>query len=91
MPDSALVNVLANGGVAGIVIVLILVGLLVPKWVHDDLKAERDALKQALAEERDRADAAVAAAQASRDLIAALQTGMQMAAREHPPPGGQGP
>lgn len=75
MPD-ALVNVLINAGVAGVFVILFLAGLIFPKAVVDDLRAERDAAKQEALAERERGDAAVAAAQASRDVFAAIQAGM---------------
>lgn len=78
MPDSALVTILTNAGVAGVFVVLFLLGMIYPKTVVDDLRAERDSLRQAVASERDRADTAVAAAQASRDVFAALRAGAEM-------------
>lgn len=91
--DSVLITGLLNGGVAGVVVLLFVFGLIFPKSVVTDLREERDALKTAVANERDRADAAVAAAQASRDLMAALQVGVNMG-REGTralPPGGNPP
>jgi hypothetical protein len=85
VPDTTLVTVLANAGVAGVVLVLFLMGVIYPKIVVEDLRAERDALRQAVMAERDRADAAVSAAQATRDVFAALRAGMDLrggAARE---------
>jgi hypothetical protein len=79
MPD-ALINVLINAGVAGVFVVLFLTGLIVPKPVVDDLRTERDAARQEALAERVRGDAAVAAAQASRDVFAAIQAGMGVTA-----------
>ena len=78
MPDTALLTVLTNAGVAGVFVVLFLIGLIFPKMVVDDLRAERDALRQVVQAERERADAAVAAAQAARDVFTALQAGAAM-------------
>lgn len=80
--DSVLITGLLNGGVAGIVVLLFVLGLIFPKSVVADLREERDALKTAVANERDRAESAVAAAQASRDLMAALQAGITMARQD---------
>lgn len=73
--DSTLASVLINAGVAGIMALLFTLGFIYPRSVVDDLKEERDALKEALMSERTRADAAVAAAATSRDLLLALQAG----------------
>jgi len=75
--DSQLALVLVNAGVAGVVLILICFGILVPKSVVTDLRSERDELKTALSNERDRADAAVAAASATRDILAAIQFGQR--------------
>lgn len=79
MPD-ALINVLINAGVAGVFVILFLTGLIFPKPVVDDLRTERDAARQEALAERTRGDAAVAAAQASRDVFAAIQAGMGISA-----------
>jgi hypothetical protein len=64
---------LANFGAIGVVLILILAGLLVPKPMYADKKEEVAELKRALADERTRADAAVAAAAATRDLLLTLR------------------
>jgi hypothetical protein len=79
MPDSTLANILINAGVAGVFIILFLTGLVFPRSVVDDLRTERDAARQEALAERERGDAAVAAAQASRDVFAAIQAGMGIA------------
>ena len=90
--DSTLWNVLTGAGVAGVFCLLFLLGLIYPKGVVDDLKEENHELKAALAAERDRADAAIAAAQATRDLMTAIKYGRELAAgHEHGPPGGSVP
>lgn len=78
--DSALMSVLTGSGVCGVFCLLFILGLIVPKHVYDDLKAERDQKDATIQAERDRADSAVAAAQATRDILAAIQYGQQ-----HPP------
>lgn len=82
MPDSTLVTVLTSTGVAGVMLVLFLLGYIYPKPVVDDLRAERNYERQRADAERDRADTAVAAAQASRDVLSALQAGVALG---HPP------
>lgn len=83
MPDSALLSILASAGVAGVFCVLFVCGLIFPKFIVDDLKAEIGELKEALEAERDRANASVAGASATRDILAAIQLGRSIAA----PPG----
>ncbi len=70
---SALIPYLANFGAVGVVLILILLGLLVPKPMYQDKKEEVAELKKALDAERSRADAAVAAASATRDLLLSLR------------------
>jgi hypothetical protein len=86
--DSTLWNVLTGAGVAGVFCALFLIGLIYPKGYVDDLREELRELKAALAAERTRADAAIAAAQATRDLMTAIRYGSELAAsREHAPDG----
>lgn len=83
MPDSALLSVLTSAGVAGVFCILFICGLIVPRFVVTDKDAEIAELKEALAAERDRANASVAGASATRDILAAIQLGRGIA----PPPG----
>lgn len=78
MPDTALLNVLAGAGVAGVFCVLFIVGLIFPRSVVSDKDAEIAELKEALEAERDRANTAVAAASATRDILAAIQLGQNL-------------
>ena len=80
MLDPALLSVLASAGVAGVFCVLFVVGLIVPRSVVADKDAEIAELKQALGAERQRADTAVSAATATRDVLAAIQAVRQLAA-----------
>lgn len=82
MIDSTLVTVITGTGVTGVFCILFLLGLIYPRSVVEDLRAERDALRQTVSSERDRADAAVQAAQGTRDILSALQAGMTIAARQ---------
>jgi hypothetical protein len=75
VPDSALLSVLSSAGVAGVFCVLFICGLVFPRGVVEDLKEENRELKEALEAERDRANASVAAASATRDVLAAIQLG----------------
>lgn len=86
MPDSALISILTSAGAAGVFCVLFVAGLVFPKSVVEDLKEENAELKEALEAERDRANASVAAASATRDILAAIQLGRSIAA-----PPGDGP
>lgn len=89
--DSGLVAVLTGSGgacaVLGAIVICILTGLLYPKSVVTDLKEELAETKAALETERDRANTAVAASSATRDVMAALQTGLSLgkAQADHDP------
>ncbi len=78
MPDAALINILTGAGVAGVFCVLFILGLVYPRSVITDLKEENKELKEALEAERDRANAAVAAAAATKDILAAIQLGRNL-------------
>jgi hypothetical protein len=80
VPDSALISVLTSAGVAGVFCVLFVCGLVFPRGVVEDLKEENKELKAALESERDRANAAVTAATATRDILAAIQYGRDLTA-----------
>lgn len=81
MPDSALISVLSSAGVAGVFCILFIIGAIYPKSVIADLRQEVTELKDALAAERNRADTAVAAATATRDVLAAIQLGRSIGTR----------
>lgn len=83
--DSALVDVLTSAGVAGVFCVLFIIGAIFPRSVVTDLKEENAELKQALEAERDRANTAVTAASATRDILAAIQYGKSLAPPERAP------
>lgn len=70
---SSLVPYLINGGVALVVFFLLGVGWLVPGWVYREKREENAELKVALDHERERSDAAVAAAAATRDVLLSLR------------------
>ena len=76
MELSGLLPLLVNAGVAGISLAvflyLVVGGHLVPGHVYRDKAEECEELKAALASERARGDAAVAAAATTRDLLLAI-------------------
>ena len=86
MELSALVPLLVNGGVAGVVLAifvyLVVAGHIVPGRVYDEKKEECEELKAALQSERARGDAAVAAAAATRDLLLAIGGKREVAPEE---------
>jgi hypothetical protein len=82
--DSALVSVLSSAGVAGVFCVLFVFGLIFPRSVVDDLREENRELKAAVESERDRANAAVTAATATRDILAAIQYGRDLTSGHGP-------
>ena len=84
MLDSTLVSILTGAGVAGVFCVLFVVGLIYPKAVVADKDKRIAELEAIIAAERQRGDAAVAAATASRDVLMAFQAGRQ--AVTGPPP-----
>lgn len=73
--DSTFISLLTGAGVAGVFCVLFVLGFVYPRSVVEDLKAEREELKAALEAERESSAAAIAAAQTTRDIIAAFQAG----------------
>ena len=70
--DSTIVTVLANAGVAGIVVILMILGFLIPKPTYTRLEAENKSLRDALQLERRRADEASEAGRVTNQLIAAV-------------------
>jgi hypothetical protein len=73
---SGLIPLLVNGGIAGVAlavfIYLMVGGHMVPGHIYQEKREECEELKAALASERARGDAAVAAAGATRDLLLAI-------------------
>jgi uncharacterized membrane protein len=84
VPDSALLSILSSAGVAGVFCIFFIAGLIYPKSVIADKNAEIAELKEALQAERERANTAVAAASATRDILAAIQIGQSMKAGPGP-------
>lgn len=82
--DSALLSVLTGSGVAGVFCILFVWGKIFPKSVVDDLKEELRETRGALEAERDRANTAVAAASATRDIMAAIQYGQHLTTGHEP-------
>lgn len=79
--DSTLITLLTGSGVCGVFCILFICGLIAPKFVIEDLKSEITELKAALEAERERATASVAAASATRDVLAAIQLGQSIGAK----------
>ena len=52
--DSAVLTVLINAGVAGIVVFLLIMGLLVPKWAYRKLEKENESWREAYELQRQR-------------------------------------
>ena len=76
MELSGLVPLFINSGIAGIFLALfvylIVGGHLIPGRLYEEKRTECEELKAALASERARGDAAVAAAATTRDLLLAI-------------------
>lgn len=76
MDLTSLVPLFVNGGIAGVVLAvflwLIVGGHLVPGRLYEEKRETCEELRAALASERARGDAAVAAAAATRDLLLAI-------------------
>lgn len=83
--DSSLASLLAGAGVAGVWVICFVLGLVYPKSVVNDLKAEIAELKAALKARTDAADAATTAAMATRDILSAIQLGRDIG-HEHTGP-----
>jgi len=84
--DSSLIVPLITGsGVAGVFCVLFVLGLVYPRPVITDLKAEIAELKQALEAERAASASATSAATATRDILAAIQLGQSLGHKQGGP------
>ena len=83
--DSTLVTLLTGTGVSGIFCVLFIIGLICPRSVVTDKDTVIAELKQALEAERDRADAAVAAASVTKEILTAMQFGQSLRKGPDPP------
>ena len=74
--DSTLITPIVTGsGVAGVFCILFILGLIYPKAVVRDLRAEITELKAALTKERETSQASITAASATKDILAAIQLG----------------
>jgi hypothetical protein len=77
--DSMIVTLLTGTGGAvaalGAIVILFVLGLICPRSVVTDLKAENAELKQALKEERSARAASVTAAETTKDILAAIRLG----------------
>ena len=75
MDASLIAPIVTGSGVAGVFCVLFILGLIYPKSVITDLKAEIAELKAALKDAREASQASITAASATRDILAAIQLG----------------
>lgn len=82
--DSALIIPLTSAGTAGVFCVLFILGLIYPRSVVADKDAQIAELKADRDAQRQRADVAVAAASATRDMMAAVQLGQRMGGGHEP-------
>lgn len=87
--DTALISILEKlGAGAGIIVVLIVLRVLVPGWVYADEKKRNAIQAEELKTLRESRDAAVQALNDTKNVMAALQTGLRMGMHggEPPPP-----
>ena len=82
MIDTQLATILTGAGACGVFCILFVCGLIYPRSVVEDLKKERDAERARANAHQERADAAVTAAQGTRDIMAALQAGIGISRAE---------
>jgi len=72
---TGLVPYLVNGGMAAVIAAAFMAGLIYPRSIIEDKNQQIRELSSALALERQRSDAAVAAAAVTRDILLALRGG----------------
>lgn len=82
--DTSLATILTGAGACGVFCILFVIGWIFPRQVVIDLKAENAELKAALEAERNRANAAVAAAATTKDILAAIQMGRSLGPAREP-------
>jgi hypothetical protein len=70
--DNATLTVLINAGVAGVIVVLYILGVIPSPGQLKDLKEENKRLREALALERARGDTAVQATNTTNHILGAL-------------------
>lgn len=70
--DTTLITFLSNAGTAGIVVVLLAIGVLVPRWAYKKLEEENRLLREALDTERLRANDVTKSAGVTNQLIEAI-------------------
>ena len=80
--DSSLALPLVSAGTAGVFCVLFILGLIYPRGVVTDLKAENAELKRQLEAERERANTAVTGIAATTDVVRAIQAGIHLGTRQ---------
>ena len=70
--DSAVLTVLVNAGTAGIAVILMMTGWLVPKWIYKKLEKENKALREAYELQRQRSIETASQGVITNQLIQAL-------------------
>lgn len=79
--DTAVIDVLINAGVAGVIVFLFVIGVIPSPGQVRDLKEEVRRLREALSLERARADTAVQATNTTNQILGALH---EIASYDHP-------
>lgn len=80
--DTAVLDVLINAGVAGVIVFLFVIGVIPSPGQVKDLKEENKRLREALSLERARADTAVQATNTTNQILGALH---EIASYDRPP------
>jgi len=78
MDSTLIVPLITGSGVAGVFCALFVLGLVFPRSVVNDLKAELAEVKADRDAQRERADTAVSATSATKDILAAIQLGREI-------------
>lgn len=81
MSTGDLISLLRDGGPVVVVCALLISGVLVPKWAHDDVKKQRDEWKRAAEVSDARADALMDVASVTRDVMNSLHHELTSAGR----------
>ena len=72
MSTGDLITLLGNGGAIVVFCALLITGIIVPKWVHDDMKKQRDEWKRAAELSDARADAIMDMGRVTKDVMTSL-------------------
>jgi len=80
-----LITLIENGGAVVVFCALLITGVVVPKWVHDDVKQQRDEWKKAAELSDARADAVMDIGRVTRDVMTSLHQELGAGQRQAPP------